>query len=140
MCGMACCNRDYSHSSDPLKITLCVARPISWPHQREVVTGSELKLQEDWSSRVSRDFLWTTCSFARVWQMGYDRQQIAHMFANLPIAVQNSMREGCAAMHQLISIKSTMHKAVLQDFEAWEGPGERRAIPASPEQVSNMRF
>ena len=142
MCGMACCDRDYSHSSDPLEIPLRVARPVSWPHQFEAVIGSELKLQEDWASLVRRDFLWTTGSFARVWQMGYDRQQIAHLFANLPIAVQNSMREGCAAMRELISIKkSTMNKAVLlQDFEAWEGPGERHAIPASPDQVSTMRF
>jgi len=119
MCGMACCDwtqeqhtRDGDLGSRDLQVAVRVqhTRAPRWPEQFERVCGVDGEYQDLWMQTVKRDFAWCGV-FNRIWNCGYDREQLARFFGSMPLSLRQVTASG--GKRALKQPKEPREKALL---------------------------
>jgi hypothetical protein len=119
MCGMACCDwtqeqhtRDGDLGSQDLQVAVRVqhTHPPRRPVQFEEIGGVDAEYQNLWMQTVKRDFAWCGV-FDRIWNAGYEREQIARMFGSMPLSLRQVTASG--GKRALKQPKEPLERALL---------------------------
>ena len=68
------------------------------PEHFHAISGVDLEIQEMWTVSAKRDFAWCGV-FDRIWNFGYNREQLKHMFSSMPPQLREAAeREATAGL------------------------------------------
>jgi hypothetical protein len=103
ICGVACCdwmqelqrNRDGDLGPQDLQVAVRVQHtlPPRRPVQFEEISGVDAEYQDLWMQTAKRDFAWCGV-YHRLWNAGYEREQLASMFQSMPPSLRQVIASG----------------------------------------------
>ena len=102
MCGMACCESTYDFQD--AQVAVRMRHTLRRPEHFQEISGVDLEFQELWTHSAKRDFAWCGV-FDRVWNFGYDREQLKRMFTSMPPQLRDATSALTAGVQRLIEMK-----------------------------------
>jgi hypothetical protein len=120
ICGMTCC--DYARDRpQALQVAARMQYPMRRPEQFEEIGGVDLEYQSLWATTVKRDFAWCGV-FDRVWNFGYEREQLTRMFTSMPPQMRHATQALTVGVQRLIQAKKRI-ASQARPFQDSEGGG-----------------
>jgi len=74
------------------------------PEHFHAISGVDLEFQEMWTVSAKRDFAWCGV-FDRIWNFGYNREQLKHMFSSMPPQLREATAGLTAGVQRLKAMK-----------------------------------
>jgi hypothetical protein len=117
MCGMACCESTYEFQD--AQVAVRMRHTLRRPEHFIEIRGVDLEFQEMWTQSVKRDFAWCGV-FDRIWNWGYDREQLKRMFTGMPPQLRDATSALTAGVQRLIEMKQR-HESTMRRLEQSRG-------------------